>query len=1429
MFRKITSHRDRSELEEGDDDMFSYDDVPNDDTLSSSPKTPTTTPTRVSSFKQTVKTKRRVSTVFHKPTINQTSLNNNNLNERASFSFFTSDDDQAFEQNNTPRPLSQSGSSSSTSSPNKNSLTNNNKIDINNEHTFQYYQQHHQSSYEIERNNYQSLLTTNRSNKLIDFVSLFSISNEELNTIAKEQFNEATCLTLLNNNENKNYFTMTTSLQREGSLISFFPDKHLKNDENDTTTTIIEEERKKKKNSELDFEISTMNLQYFTFPNDVHLKFVVTAPTDLYNSNRLNKNDNNDVKINKNHIEKDSAKDNFGNNEMNNNNPLPEELIISNNEGNINEENNNNEEENKSEMKNNVDKEMMNEKQEEKNELNNLNNNNNFFIPEIESFESYPIQYKDFPMLSKIFGEDDNSSSTTTTATTTSVSNQNNNNGSSNNNDINSYRNSISSNNSNNTENDIENDDSDGLYYDNNYNNNIKREKHYEDIDHFYPSKNFHSFIGTDGYGYRYYGFCYLKYFTFQLIPKFKDQDSNIDINISDNNNVEDNRFRKVLMFVKVPSCICILSRFQFHRTFLTFYSNLDQYLINNEIYLFDNSLLEYIYYLFNKNENIKLFDKLIIHFPLNKLQSNNNNNEENNKNIIQLETTVEFDKNLFIGDSDDQFKEEEKSLHDKTSTVNGSNNSENGNSGDVNKKEEQQQVKEEVSPLIEMTKKQFLFFQHLNHNNNNNNDNTKELNILKYPTCDFDFNILVNNLHIDHIIKIINYITLEKPIIFHSKYLFKLVIIMESLRYLLYPFRLTSVYIPILHEKISHFLEAPFPYMVGLHSEVLTKFWNEELDITIPGGVCIVNVDEDSIEYQNDQLEKNDINHRWTSDIISFIKDNLEKKLGTTNNNNSTNTPPPSLSSSFRNSESYSSVSFSESSSNLSSSSLSSNSNISNNISNYSLNEQQSSNSTNNINNNRSSSIVNNNHSIITRRRSRVVVSSPKSLSTASTTNINNSLMKQLFNNNTLDEETLSPLSAPSSFPTANSNNNSFIKKQQIDIHPIREVFLNLFLKFLQTLELFINYENYDEKKDMKLSDLFQIDKFILISELFNFTPINNLLFTNNFNYLNNFFKTQLFHFFIQKKCEIYIKKNINIYYKLFDKKLSQQTERFSLNISLLNNSYRKGYLFKRGRIRKSWKSRFFVLRDFNLIYYSNNDENQVKGQIKLNSKNTKIFPIKVNASNKQLTKNQYDLFLSELKKLDFNKEDEIPPLNEEFPTPHVFVILSMTTGRLLFCCAESEKIRDEWIKVLRVKTMDRKVFNMLQEYLSKKDIESRLKLKLSASLGDFNNITTSNTLNSNTTTTIGKGNKEEEEEKNIQIDKVFKYQPNLNIPFVKRNEYNEYLFESYYRDINNNNNNGGNNGLLFNEYNIDTYHLFELSLEDIVMNSCYNTKRKK
>ncbi|XP_030939173.1 DENN domain and WD repeat-containing protein SCD1-like [Quercus lobata] len=91
-------------------------------------------------------------------------------------------------------------------------------------------------------------------------------------------------------------------------------------------------------------------------------------------------------------------------------------------------------------------------------------------------------------------------------------------------------------------------------------------------------------------------------------------------------------------------------------------------------------------------------------------------------------------------------------------------------------------------------------------------------------PHADISFQPLVQCLDVDNLIKLFTAVLLERRILLRSNKYSLLTLVSEAICHLIYPFRWQHVYIPLLFFSGVDYIDAPTPYMMGLHSSVDTS-----------------------------------------------------------------------------------------------------------------------------------------------------------------------------------------------------------------------------------------------------------------------------------------------------------------------------------------------------------------------------------------------------------------------------------------------------------------------------------------------------------------------------------------------------------------------------------------------------------------------------
>lgn len=135
-------------------------------------------------------------------------------------------------------------------------------------------------------------------------------------------------------------------------------------------------------------------------------------------------------------------------------------------------------------------------------------------------------------------------------------------------------------------------------------------------------------------------------------------------------------------------------------------------------------------------------------------------------------------------------------------------------------------------------------------------------------PQMDFPIRLLFTYIGIECTIQLFTCVLLEHQVLLRSSDYQKLMIVGECITSLLFPFLWPHVYAPILPAALHHFLDAPVPFVMGLHSdsESYLKIGNEAT-------LCCVDIDKRKIQLPEELPQ---FPHR--TDFIAEIASTLDK-----------------------------------------------------------------------------------------------------------------------------------------------------------------------------------------------------------------------------------------------------------------------------------------------------------------------------------------------------------------------------------------------------------------------------------------------------------------------------------------------------------------------------------------------------------------------
>ena len=111
-------------------------------------------------------------------------------------------------------------------------------------------------------------------------------------------------------------------------------------------------------------------------------------------------------------------------------------------------------------------------------------------------------------------------------------------------------------------------------------------------------------------------------------------------------------------------------------------------------------------------------------------------------------------------------------------------------------------------------------------------------------PLCDFSYRPLFGLLSTNNILTVFACLLIETRVALCSKHYSLLAPTTEAFLQLLFPLVWQGAYIPIMPSSMTDILDAPVPFLVGLHSQYLT----ETEPSNRPRGVVFVDLDNDVV-----------------------------------------------------------------------------------------------------------------------------------------------------------------------------------------------------------------------------------------------------------------------------------------------------------------------------------------------------------------------------------------------------------------------------------------------------------------------------------------------------------------------------------------------------------------------------------------------------
>ncbi|XP_064192990.1 DENN domain-containing protein 5A-like isoform X5 [Anguilla rostrata] len=118
-------------------------------------------------------------------------------------------------------------------------------------------------------------------------------------------------------------------------------------------------------------------------------------------------------------------------------------------------------------------------------------------------------------------------------------------------------------------------------------------------------------------------------------------------------------------------------------------------------------------------------------------------------------------------------------------------------------------------------------------------------------PLFDFPIREVFELLGVENVLQLFTCALLEIQILLYSQHYQRLMTVAESITALMFPYQWQHVYVPILPASLLHFLDAPVPYLMGLHSNGQDD--RSKLELPQEANLCFVDIDNHFIELPED------------------------------------------------------------------------------------------------------------------------------------------------------------------------------------------------------------------------------------------------------------------------------------------------------------------------------------------------------------------------------------------------------------------------------------------------------------------------------------------------------------------------------------------------------------------------------------------------
>ncbi|KAI8440327.1 hypothetical protein MSG28_001668 [Choristoneura fumiferana] len=116
-------------------------------------------------------------------------------------------------------------------------------------------------------------------------------------------------------------------------------------------------------------------------------------------------------------------------------------------------------------------------------------------------------------------------------------------------------------------------------------------------------------------------------------------------------------------------------------------------------------------------------------------------------------------------------------------------------------------------------------------------------------PLLDFPLRVMFSTLGVECVVQLFTCVLLEHQVLLRSSDYSKLMLVAECIVSLLLPFTWAHVYVPILPAPLYHFLDAPVPFVMGLHADSGAMSNGARLALGSEAALCLVDIDKPDIQ----------------------------------------------------------------------------------------------------------------------------------------------------------------------------------------------------------------------------------------------------------------------------------------------------------------------------------------------------------------------------------------------------------------------------------------------------------------------------------------------------------------------------------------------------------------------------------------------------